>query len=213
MLDDDERARAARFRFDRDRDAFVFRRAALKVLLGRYLDADASELRIRAVAGGKPVLAPPFDSSDIRFSLARSGATTLFAIALGRDVGIDLECIRTDLDVEAMARQVFSHRDMAGLTGLPACHRIEAFFAGWARREALVKADGSGLSRALTRVDVPGPADPGAPASGPWDVHTDTGLWSLLDLDVGPKYRAAIAVRGHAWQIQCWNLPGLGDVR
>ena len=57
VLDAEERARAARFQFDGDRSAFVFRWGALRMLLARYVDAAAPELRFRRVQGGKPFLA------------------------------------------------------------------------------------------------------------------------------------------------------------
>ena len=114
LLDDDDRARAARFRFDCDRRAFVFRWAALRMVLAGYLEADPSQLRFRRAPAGKPFLAHPFDSFDIRFSLARSSSTAVFAIARARNVGVDLERVRRNVDVMAMALQGYGLLKLTG---------------------------------------------------------------------------------------------------
>lgn len=207
LLDADERARAARFRFDQDRSAFVFRWGALRTLLARYLDTDASRLRFNRTRGGKPFLAGALNSSDVRFSLARSGSAAVFAIARARNVGVDVERVKGNIDVVPIAREVFSEPDLARLMALPRARRTETFYAGWSRREAVVKADGTGVSGSLTRIDVWPPAGPGPTEAGICEIRTDTGLWSLLDLELGPHYRGALAAEGRIRRIQCQSLP------
>ena len=207
LLDDDERARAARFRFDCDRNAFVFRWGTLRMLLACYIDAGASDLRFHRAPGGKPFLARPFDSCDVQFSLARSSSAAVFAIARGRNVGVDVERVRANIDVVPIARDVFSEADVACLMKLPPGRRGETFYAGWSRKEALGKADGTGLCGSLTTNDVWLSDAAGAAASGICTLRTHTGLWSLLDLELGADYRGAVAAEGRIRQIRCQNLP------
>jgi 4'-phosphopantetheinyl transferase len=38
---------------------------------------------------------------------------------------------------------------------------------------------------------------------------TDTERWTLRDLDVGPGYKAALAVEGSDWRLKTWDVPPL----
>src|SRR5512145_2804827 len=87
-LDDEERARAARFAVPAARRRFVVARAALRQLLGHYTGTRAGALRFVAGARGKPALA---GESALRFNVAHSGDFALIALARGREVGVDIE--------------------------------------------------------------------------------------------------------------------------
>jgi 4'-phosphopantetheinyl transferase len=205
-LGDDERARATHFRFDRDRDRFVFRRALTRVLLAQYLRVDATDLRFTHGPCGKPALAPPFDHDDLRFSLSHSNGMVLLAIARGREVGLDVEYVRPDIEVEAVSRRTFCAREIAGLAALPASVRLRAFFAGWTRKEAFVKATGEGLSRPLDAFEVSlAPGEPVAVLSTKPDP-AESARWSLEELCPGGGYCAALAAEGHDWQVRCWDV-------
>src|SRR5881394_833913 len=85
-LSDDERSRAARFRFERDRQRFVVARGVLRELLGRYLDIDPGQIRFVYNAFGKPELHPDF-GGGLNFNLAHSADLALIAIARDARVG------------------------------------------------------------------------------------------------------------------------------
>lgn len=205
LLGDDERARAEQFRFNRDRDRFVFRRALMKLILGQYLGVDVSDVRFTYGRCGKPTLSPPFDRADLQFSLSHSNGMVLFAIAHGRKVGLDVEYIRPDMEIEQIARLVFSDREASELTALSASARLGAFFACWTRKEAFVKATGRGLSQALDDFDVSlAPGEAAALVATRGDP-TEAGRWSVEDVNPGLGYRAALAAEGHDWQIKRWD--------
>jgi len=118
-LSEDERRRAARFRFERDRQRFVVARGALRELLGRHLDTRASELRFVYNSFGKPALSPEF-GGRLKFNLSHSADLALIAIATDWEVGVDVEYLRPD--------------------------KPRTFFEEWTKQEAYVKARGEGLS-------------------------------------------------------------------
>src|SRR5581483_155459 len=113
-LSSGERRRAERFRFARDRDRFVVVRGVLRGLLGRYLDRDPGTLRFRYGPNGKPALR---DDGFLRFNVSHSRRIALVAVAAGREVGVDVEEIRGDLDVDGLSR-VFSAAERASLAAL-----------------------------------------------------------------------------------------------
>ncbi|MDB5673907.1 MAG: hypothetical protein JWM65_889 [Sphingomonas bacterium] len=148
LLGADERARADRFRFPRDRRRFVVRRARLRQLLGSWVDRAPETLVFSENSHGKPILAggPPFGLSH---------SADMMMLAIGdADVGCDLEWIDPALDWPPLAETFFTPTERAALTALPPEAARHAFFACWARKEAFVKALGLGLSYPLDAFDV-----------------------------------------------------------
>jgi 4'-phosphopantetheinyl transferase len=201
-LSPDERQRAARFRFDQDRQRFILHRGILRALLGRYLAVHPRELAFMSGPNGKPALASPFAARGLRFNLSHSQNLALYAFALDREVGVDVEAIRPLDDVEGIARRYFSRAENAALERIVPVQRSEAFFNCWTRKEAFLKATGEGLDRPLDSFDVS--LAPGEPARL-LATGEPTGAWSLHDLAPAPGFRAAVAAAGEDWTIHCWR--------
>jgi 4'-phosphopantetheinyl transferase len=201
-LSPDERARAVRFVFPRHRDRFIAGRAFLRLLLAQYLGTDASELTFRYGAHGKPALAD--DRSDLRFNLAHCGSLAVCALARGcGDLGVDVERLRPLADAGDVARSSFSPNEVAELeTVEPEPARLRAFFNGWTRKEAFLKALGDGLARPLDSFDVTlKPGDPPRLLRTEGDPE-EARRFSLHAFEPETGYVAAVAVRGHAWDVR-----------
>jgi 4'-phosphopantetheinyl transferase len=104
-----------------------------------------------------------------------------------------------------LAERFFSAGERAELSALPPAIRPQAFFLGWTRKEAFIKAHGEGLSLPLDHFDVS--LTPGEPARL---EATRAGLeapdqWSLINLEPAPDYLAALAVRGRGFELHCWT--------
>lgn len=151
LLAADEIERAARFHFHRDRVRFIVRRAHLRRLLGAYLDQDPTAVRFATTANGKPVLARP--ETDLHFSVSHSGNVGVCAVGRDHPVGIDVEQIRTGVE-DTLASRVCTPNERAALARIAAQGRPAAFFTLWTHKEALVKADGRGLSLPVATIDV-----------------------------------------------------------
>jgi len=206
-LGEDERARAARFHFDRDRNAYIVARGTLRALAGRYLDHPPDALAFGYRAKGKPYLtAPPGDA--LRFNVSHSGELALIAFARGREIGVDIEHRRPLDDLLSLARTSFSPHEYAALCRLPPADHIHAFFSCWSRKEAFIKATGEGVSQ-LADFDVS--LRPDEPArllrveGEPWAQRR----WSLQDLPAIPDYAAALVIEGSESPIDCWNSPAM----
>ncbi len=152
-LSKDERVRASRFYFPRDRNRFIVARGTLRRLLARYLDMPAGELRFRYGPQGKPAIETS-DSSPINFNVSHTSGLALFGFSSGRTIGIDLERIRCDFRVEEIAKRYFSDSEVKQLLALSQDARAEAFFLCWTRKEAYIKARGEGLHMELNSFDV-----------------------------------------------------------
>jgi 4'-phosphopantetheinyl transferase len=192
-LSADESARAERFRFDRHRRAFILGRAALRVLLARYLGADAAEIRFEYGPQGKPALADA--DCRLRFNTSNSGNLAAYALAMGCEIGVDVEQYRPVRDLEHIARRFFSIEEAAELLALPGDRKECAFFNCWTRKEAYIKARGGGFSIPLDSFQVtlrPGEAARMVTLDGSAEAAR---AWTLDDFTPAPDYAGAIAYR------------------
>ena len=188
ILSPRECARAARFHFSRDRWRYITARARLRELLARRLDCAPAEVPLDCNAYGKPFV----PAGDLRFNLSHAGDVTLYVLAQGRDVGCDIEWRNEQVAVDDVAARFFAAREVDVLRGLPAAERTAAFFNGWTRKEAFIKALGLGLSVPLDGFEVS--LAPGEPAAF---VRGGAG-WSIHAFEPLPGLHAAIVARGSA---------------
>jgi 4'-phosphopantetheinyl transferase len=109
---------------------------------------------------------------------------------------VDVEFIRHDVDVEEIPRRFFSRAEQQTLAILQGQQRFEGFFNCWTRKEAYVKAVGSGLSLPLRDFDVSlAPSEP-AKLLATRPVARVAAQWSMESLELGPEYAAAVVVEG-----------------
>lgn len=183
VLSEPERVFAARLRVGAA--AWRVARAALRRVLGSYLEIPPGRVALEHGPNDKPRLAPGTDP-DLRFNLSHSGAVALVAVRLGHEVGIDVEQVRGGVDGEAIAREVFEAADRVSMAELSAIDPRGAFFRTWARREALAKATGAGIASM---------ASPDATA----------GI-TVRELPGLAGHVAAVASEGRDWTVR-WIIP------
>jgi len=210
ILSGEERERASRFHFEKDRIRFIVTRGILRSLLSDYLTIDAGKVSFVYGPYGRPELSAGLSSVPIRFNASHSHGLALFAFTLNRDIGVDIEYILRDISIDDIAGRFFLPNEKSALDMLPSNMKKKAFFACWTRKEAFLKATGKGLSFGLGRVEVP--MNPESPASllSIGGSKEDATLWSLHDIAAAPDYAAAIAVKGHGCNIclQEWTCNG-----
>ena len=206
LLQDDERARAARFARPQLRDRFAVGRGVLRRLVGRYLRMDPAALRLAEGPYGKPLLA---DEADLRFNLSHSEGQALLGVARGVEIGVDIEAVRPLRDRDDVARRTFTAGENRALSALPSTLRDAGFFACWTRKEAVVKTTGIGFAFELDWFDVPvnpvlGEADRPLELTvgGPAEVAGSYALWSPRTVE---GFAAAVAIR----RADGTALPGL----
>lgn len=144
-LSQEEKARANRFHFVRDKNRFIVARGVLRELLGGYLHRTPADLEFSYGLHGKPFLSSANASSELCFNLSHSAGLAVYAIATGRNLGIDVEFVRPDYAEEDIARRYFSVQEVSDLRSLPPENKDEGFFHCWTRKEAYLKACGMGL--------------------------------------------------------------------
>jgi 4'-phosphopantetheinyl transferase len=198
-LSQDERERAARFRFEVHRRRWVTARIALRQILALHAGASPASLRFHCDAYGKPALRPPHDG--VHFNLTHSGDLGLLAIAPA-PIGIDAECIDPRLDWDALTRRVASDDEREALRQCPVAEQRAAFFRLWTRKEAYIKGRGLGLSLPLSAITVPVTALPGPGDIRVEAVWDDGQPWCLWDLEVPESHMASLCYAGTLYRLR-----------
>jgi 4'-phosphopantetheinyl transferase len=206
LLTDKERERAKRFVMKRDRNRYVFSKGMLKTLIKSYTGLGPDKLQYLSGPYGKPNLDAGLSKGRLSFNMAESAGYALFAFTQNREIGVDIERIRDIPEIERIVSLFFSEGEQAEFASLPPQEKKQAFFNGWTRKEAFIKALGVGLSMPLSKFGISLAA--GNPVSL---VYLDKdiasrGQWTILDVSPLPEFSAALAVEGSGFIIRSWNL-------
>ncbi|MCB5170201.1 4'-phosphopantetheinyl transferase superfamily protein [Streptomyces bambusae] len=199
-LSEAERKRAATFVRPTDGITYASAHIALRRLLGAYLGMAAADVPfVREPCPGcrephgRPAVTHP--DPPLHFSLAHSHG--MAAIAVSKTVvGIDVERLPRDETVE-VCTPALHPGERRELEDAGTEERREIFGRVWTRKEAYLKALGTGLSR-----------DPAEDYLGA-EAHRRPAGWTLLDIPAGPRHNAAVAVLGdRPGHITVRRLPG-----
>jgi 4'-phosphopantetheinyl transferase len=204
-LDEEERARAARFATGALRERAVLGRGALRAILARYLGIAPAHVPLTgrpctSCGGGhgKPALAPPLDA--LGFNVAHTSDSLVVAVAQGREIGVDLEPRSAGARLEECAGAWLSPREEEQLAGLPASERPAGLVRLWTLKEAYLKARGTGLNEDPRAVSVE-LGEPPVVRVAPGD--REPAEWLLLPVDAGDEDVVSVAVaRG---QVEPWS--------
>ncbi|MEZ5458471.1 MAG: 4'-phosphopantetheinyl transferase superfamily protein [Steroidobacteraceae bacterium] len=192
LLDDGERARAARFLFEDHQHDYIVFHALLRSVLARYLGALPSQLRFTQTAQGKPLI------EGLEFNLSHSADRALLAVTASDPVGADLEMERDDLDALALADRYFYGAELATVQAA-ASESADAgrrsFFRHWVAKEAVLKGVGVGLGFPLDRFGVHFSARGGSARIVSLDAAQVAPDWCLRMLEIGERCPGAVALR------------------
>lgn len=196
-LSSDELNRSNRFHFQEHRERFIAGRGILRSILGRYLGIEPQQVRFDYQERGKPILADTLAKSGLCFNLSHSQGLALCAVNYHYPIGVDLEYIRRQSDVEALAKRFFLPSEYALMRSLPPEQQQETFFRYWTCKEAYLKTTGEGLTQ-LEQIEIS--LTPTEPAQ----LQTSEN-WSLCELTPAEDYFGAVVVANSGCHLHCWQ--------
>lgn len=150
LLDPVELERAARFRFELDRERFIIAHGLLRTLLGERLGASPEELRFGRGPYGKPFI----EGSDLRFNLSDTKDALVIAIGRSGEIGVDVETMTRTVDHDAVGEHYFTPEEVEMIAA--SADRKRRFLEFWTRKEAVLKASGVGIMDDLRVLRVDG---------------------------------------------------------
>ncbi len=206
ILSLDEVQKSQRFRFEKDRKNYVNARSWLRIIIGKYLLTSPDLLRFGYGAQGKPwLMNEGGNPHSLQFNLSHSEGVVICALAWEKAVGIDVEALRYEDSYDKVAESFFSKNERLALQAIaPELQQI-AFFNGWTRKEAYLKARGDGLTFPLDEFDVSLNSDQPELLS----VHhfpQEHQRWTLYHLNPKPQYIGALAVEGKPDNLRFFSI-------
>lgn len=201
VLDDAERARAHALPAA-VAERFVLGRVLLRAVLGQHLACDPAAVRldVRCARCGGPhgrvrVAGPLGDAATApHVSLTRSGPLVAVALSVHVPVGVDVESVAAVsaapvADVLLSPEELDAHRALATDPGADPAAGAARLARAWVRKEAALKALGTGLAADPTAWALRPPEHrlPGVDALAPGGV-------AVADLDLGAGLAGAVAV-------------------
>jgi 4'-phosphopantetheinyl transferase len=186
VLSAEEQTRARRFVFQPHQQRYVRARASLRHLLGEVTGEPADRLRIALGHHGKPYLP---DHPACHFNLAHSAGMALIAISRVAEIGVDLEPLQAVADLAALCDTTFTIKEQKQVFDASDEGMDSMFLRGWTRKEACLKAIGTGLQIAPNTFDAGFSQDAVVHIQGAASCHAVT----LQSIDVGPAWVAAFA--------------------
>lgn len=151
LLDDDERARAARFHFERDRHSYVAAHALGRRLLSSWAGGAPQDWRFSVGEHGKPEVVVAEGAPRLRLNLSHTRGLAAAALTVGGDIGIDVEWLDRKAASPDLAQRFFAPAECDQLARVAPEQAGEAFLTFWTLKESYVKAIGKGLAHALDR--------------------------------------------------------------
>jgi 4'-phosphopantetheinyl transferase len=204
VLSEDEHARAERFRTGALQNHYIAGRGGLRMLLGRYLEADPAAVSLSYQPHGKPELGPPWNAAGLEFNVSHSHGVAIYAFTRGSPIGVDVEAIRPMPNADALMERFFSPEEVEQWRRTPGEGQLRTFFLGWTMKEAWLKAVGSGLSFPLNEFCVT-LDDPARVLSIRGDTR-EAEQWWLESCEPCEGYVATVARRGKAAAVRKWHF-------
>lgn len=197
LLSADEILRANRFRFAHLKQRFVAAHAALRQILGLYLNLPPQKIKFDVEKHNKPCLLST-NSLSIQFNLSHSHDVAMIGVTLSHPIGIDIEKIQSNDHLE-VAKRYFSPQENTVLRGLPDGERHLGFYRLWTRKEAVVKAIGHGITLPLSSFNV-------SLTDIAETITFEDTSWILASLITPAEYVGAVAHQTPNHVISYWQL-------
>lgn len=202
ILNEVERERASKYRFDNDRDCFVIARGVLRKLLGNYLNMSPEAINFKFGKYGKPFL---IASNGIEFNVSHSGDTIVLGFIKDDIIGVDVEFTKRKIEINKIVEHFFSDEEIAALFSLDKSYHTQAFYNCWTRKEAFIKALGSGLSFPLDQFVVSlDSAKEALLLDTKWDAKEKKN-WVLKSFEPAENYIGAVSVKGLVTDLKYWR--------
>jgi len=199
LLSAEERAKRARFRFERDQRRYLVTRVLARTVLSRYQAVPPEDWVFSAGPHGRPQISAPRLEPALEFNIAHSADLVLLGVTSGRTLGVDAESLTMrDCEIEGLDRY-FAAEERAALLALPPAARRRRFFELWTLKESYIKARGVGLALALDAFRFELAGEQGLTLHMRPELGDSPQRWRLWQLAPRPDYVAAVcAARGAA---------------
>ena len=199
LLSNHERFRATQFQLDKDKSNYLISKAILKSLLAYFSNKSEMKIDFKYGKNGKPFLS---DDSNVQFNCSHSENVVVVAIALGMEIGIDLEQLSRKVNRPRLASFLFTPTELIAYHQLEEMHQQEVFMDLWTKKEAILKATGEGLTRPMNTLTVSLNENRTLTIKIDGESSENNTDWFLESYTLMDDYMGALSVRGKVNRVQ-----------
>jgi 4'-phosphopantetheinyl transferase len=200
LLSDEERKQEPRFYFARDRRRYLVTRALVRTVLSRYFDVDPRDWKFATNAYGRPeAVNATARRANLRFNLSHTHSMIVLGLTTGRELGVDVENVRSREVSMDIAGHYFAPQEVAVLHAAPRHEQQDRFFEYWTFKEAYIKARGMGLSLPLDKFSFHYPHDRAVSISIDPTLADNAARWQFWQFRPTPEYLLAVCAERHGF--------------
>lgn len=193
ILSEDEQIRANKFKFEYHQHRYIITRANLRIILSKYLQINPNKIEFYYSEKGKPSLEQKCNQKELEFNLSHSENLAIYGFTNNIKIGIDIEKIKDNCDVESLANRFFTLNEYHIISNLKGKEKLQAFYQAWTSKEAYFKATGEGLIGGLNNIEIALNSLERKLVS----IHGNKQIindWTLHKIDINDDYMATIAL-------------------
>jgi 4'-phosphopantetheinyl transferase len=153
ILSPDELKKADRLIIPDKRDQYISSCIVLRQILSCYLNTAPGELVFTYGPAGKPSLGGEH-SGRLSFNMSHSHGKMLLGVSAAGEIGIDIEKVNKTRLMNKIASRKFTRSELDFLENCDQEEYAERFCRLWTRKEAALKAAGTGLLFPMRNIDV-----------------------------------------------------------
>ncbi len=204
----DEKERAGRFRYTKDRNYYIVVRGMLRNILSRYINISPEQIQFRYNDYGKPYLNPLHNKAKLQFNMSHSSGFALYGIVHDDEIGIDIERISSIPEIDKLMDDYLTGEEKTRFHVLALNERTEKFFRYWTLKEAFIKAKGCGLALSMSQVEVQEESGKFVSLIDIKERPKEASHWSIYPLSPAAGYAAAAVTKKNCWNLSCWQITG-----
>jgi 4'-phosphopantetheinyl transferase len=206
LLSEEELARAARFKFDRNGRESIATRALARTALTREYSLRPEAWRFQLNAHGKPSVdlevAP---GCGLTFNVSNSPGLVVCLVGEGVDVGVDVEPLSRANQILEVAPEVFSAEERAQLAALNGAEKSDRALSLWTLKESYIKARGMGLAIPLDKFSFVFGGAEGVRLAIDENLGDDAERWRFCLLNRADHRIAVMVERSAGGELAVWE--------
>ena len=204
LISKEEKEKAKKFHFERDKICYVTSHGILRTILSQYLNLHTNKILFETNDFGKPSL-KNHSRKAVFFNLSHSKDFCLIGINPISDIGVDIEFIKEDFEFENIVERYFVKNEIDQIFVNPNKElQRQAFYNCWTRKEAFIKAVGKGLSIPLNNFEVE--VNNSRPEIKIYSDSPNKENWKLLPIEINKDYKGAFCTRNINIKIDYWLI-------
>jgi 4'-phosphopantetheinyl transferase len=204
FLSQKELSRAYSLAAGQYRDVYILSHGILRLILSYYSGIHPREIIFHTSPAGKPFIS----TGTLLFNMSHAPNIVAIAINQADEIGIDIEERISGFSPDEVAAQYFNAEDIASLRKADEDKSLKLFYTYWTRKEAFLKAIGTGFTNHMDHIQVSGMINNFTHQTRQ-PILTENLHWNILSFYFGNTCTGSIAYSSKIKKVQFYDATRL----